>query len=152
MYFCFSQYEDDDGDRVLLATDSDLVAAISHARLVGQKVMVLACVDFAVWIFIYIYIYILFWIIRQLQWGKGDLNHGSFLWKHQEVPIELIRLLVTLLFGTDPFAFEFVDFSMENELTSIKYQCSMPLFYCLIHFLSLSFHLAFQCLEVLSLL
>lgn len=32
-------YEDDDGDRVLLATDSDLVAAISHARLVGQKVL-----------------------------------------------------------------------------------------------------------------
>ncbi|KAL4632731.1 CBS domain-containing protein CBSCBSPB3-like isoform X1 [Castanea sativa] len=32
-------YEDDDGDRVLLATDSDLVAAISHARSVGQKVL-----------------------------------------------------------------------------------------------------------------
>ncbi|XP_059431999.1 CBS domain-containing protein CBSCBSPB3 [Corylus avellana] len=32
-------YEDDDGDRVLLATDADLVAAISHARSAGQKVL-----------------------------------------------------------------------------------------------------------------
>ncbi|KAM4114201.1 hypothetical protein ACJW30_04G051900 [Castanea mollissima] len=29
----------EDGDRVLLATDSDLVAASSHARSVGQKVL-----------------------------------------------------------------------------------------------------------------
>lgn len=32
-------YEDDEGDRVVLATDSDLVAAISHARLSGWKVL-----------------------------------------------------------------------------------------------------------------
>ncbi|GMY12579.1 CBS domain-containing protein CBSCBSPB3 isoform X2 [Fagus crenata] len=32
-------YEDDDGDRVLLATDGDLIAAVSHARSVGQKVL-----------------------------------------------------------------------------------------------------------------
>ncbi|KAJ8426705.1 hypothetical protein Cgig2_020692 [Carnegiea gigantea] len=30
-------YEDEDGDRVVLATDSDLVAAIDHARLAGWK-------------------------------------------------------------------------------------------------------------------
>ncbi|OVA11466.1 Phox/Bem1p [Macleaya cordata] len=32
-------YEDDEGDKVLLSTDSDLVGAISHARLVGLKVL-----------------------------------------------------------------------------------------------------------------
>lgn len=46
----FFQYDDDDGDRVLLASDSDLVAAVSHSRSAGQKVMVLACVGFVCWI------------------------------------------------------------------------------------------------------
>ncbi|KAF8377058.1 hypothetical protein HHK36_030431 [Tetracentron sinense] len=32
-------YEDDEGDKVLLATDSDLIGAVSHARLVGLKVL-----------------------------------------------------------------------------------------------------------------
>lgn len=32
-------YEDDEGDKVLLATDADLVGAISHARSVGLKVL-----------------------------------------------------------------------------------------------------------------
>ncbi|KAL6219721.1 hypothetical protein ACLB2K_007480 [Fragaria x ananassa] len=32
-------YEDDEGDRVLLASDDDLVSAVSHARAVGQKVL-----------------------------------------------------------------------------------------------------------------
>eukprot|EP00250_Pteridium_aquilinum_P010447 c19394_g1_i2 orf=514-2202(-) len=32
-------YEDDEGDRVVLATDNDLVAAISHARSSGWKVL-----------------------------------------------------------------------------------------------------------------
>lgn len=32
------QYEDDEGDKVLLATDSDLVAAVNYARLAGLKV------------------------------------------------------------------------------------------------------------------
>ncbi|XP_073038658.1 CBS domain-containing protein CBSCBSPB3-like [Primulina eburnea] len=38
----FSQplYEDDEGDKVLLMTDSDLVSAVSHARSVGLKVLV----------------------------------------------------------------------------------------------------------------
>ena len=31
-------YDDDEGDRVLLATDGDLVAAIEHARSAGWKV------------------------------------------------------------------------------------------------------------------
>ncbi|XP_075473758.1 CBS domain-containing protein CBSCBSPB3-like isoform X2 [Primulina tabacum] len=37
----FSQllYEDDEGDKVLLMTDSDLVSAVSHARSVGLKVL-----------------------------------------------------------------------------------------------------------------
>lgn len=33
------QYEDEDGDKVVLATDSDLAAAVDHARLSGWKVM-----------------------------------------------------------------------------------------------------------------
>ena len=33
-------YEDDEGDKVLLATDSDLVAAVNYARLAGLKVRV----------------------------------------------------------------------------------------------------------------
>ena len=37
-YNCFEQYDDDEGDRVLLATDGDLVAAIEHARSAGWKV------------------------------------------------------------------------------------------------------------------
>ncbi|KAH8502733.1 hypothetical protein H0E87_014146 [Populus deltoides] len=32
-------YEDDDGDKVLLATDGDLIGAVSHARSVGLKVL-----------------------------------------------------------------------------------------------------------------
>ncbi|THG05376.1 hypothetical protein TEA_029563 [Camellia sinensis var. sinensis] len=32
-------YEDDEGDRVLLTTDGDLVSAVSHARSVGLKVV-----------------------------------------------------------------------------------------------------------------
>lgn len=32
-------YEDDEGDKVLLATDSDLVAAVNHARIAGWKVL-----------------------------------------------------------------------------------------------------------------
>lgn len=32
-------YEDDEGDRVLVATDSDLVGAVNHARLAGWKVL-----------------------------------------------------------------------------------------------------------------
>ncbi|BFG19664.1 hypothetical protein CerSpe_059380 [Prunus speciosa] len=32
-------FEDDEGDRVLLATDDDLVSAVSHARGVGLKVL-----------------------------------------------------------------------------------------------------------------
>lgn len=32
-------YNDDEGDRVLLATDADLVAAIEHARSAGWKVL-----------------------------------------------------------------------------------------------------------------
>lgn len=32
-------YDDDEGDRVLLATDGDLVAAIEHARSAGWKVL-----------------------------------------------------------------------------------------------------------------
>ena len=32
------QYVDDEGDKVLLATDSDLVAAVNFARINGWKV------------------------------------------------------------------------------------------------------------------
>lgn len=32
-------YEDDEGDKVLLTTDGDLVGAVAHARSVGQKVL-----------------------------------------------------------------------------------------------------------------
>lgn len=32
-------YEDDEGDRVLLATDGDLIGAVSHGRALGQKVL-----------------------------------------------------------------------------------------------------------------
>ncbi|GAV65931.1 PB1 domain-containing protein [Cephalotus follicularis] len=32
-------YEDDEGDKVLLASDTDLIGAISHARSVGLKVL-----------------------------------------------------------------------------------------------------------------
>lgn len=32
------QYEDDEGDRVLLTADGDLVGAVSHARSLGLKV------------------------------------------------------------------------------------------------------------------
>lgn len=38
IYYIF-QYEDDEGDKVLLATDADLIGAIGHARTVGQKVI-----------------------------------------------------------------------------------------------------------------
>lgn len=36
--FNLLQYEDDEGDRVLLATDGDLIGAVSHGRALGQKV------------------------------------------------------------------------------------------------------------------
>ncbi|GAB4855738.1 CBS domain-containing protein cbscbspb3 [Ancistrocladus abbreviatus] len=39
-------YEDDEGDKVLLTSDSDLAAAVAHARSVGQKVLRLH-LDFA---------------------------------------------------------------------------------------------------------
>lgn len=32
------QYEDDEGDKVLISTDSDLADAVSHARVAGWKV------------------------------------------------------------------------------------------------------------------
>uniref|UniRef100_A0A803PI68 CBS domain-containing protein CBSCBSPB3 n=1 Tax=Cannabis sativa TaxID=3483 RepID=A0A803PI68_CANSA len=32
-------YEDDEGDKVLLATDNDLISAVSHARSIGLKVL-----------------------------------------------------------------------------------------------------------------
>ncbi|KAJ0976895.1 hypothetical protein J5N97_012369 [Dioscorea zingiberensis] len=32
-------YEDDEGDKVLLATDSDLIGAVNHARVAGWKVL-----------------------------------------------------------------------------------------------------------------
>ncbi|XP_019051506.1 PREDICTED: CBS domain-containing protein CBSCBSPB3-like isoform X2 [Nelumbo nucifera] len=32
-------YEDDEGDKVLLSTDSDLIGAVSHARSIGLKVL-----------------------------------------------------------------------------------------------------------------
>ena len=35
------QYLDDEGDRVLLATDNDLVGAVNHAKLAGWKVFLL---------------------------------------------------------------------------------------------------------------
>ena len=35
---CFVQYEDDEDDKVLLTTDSDLVGAVYHARFAGWKV------------------------------------------------------------------------------------------------------------------
>lgn len=35
------QYMDDEGDRVLLSTDSDLVGAVNHAKLAGWKVFFL---------------------------------------------------------------------------------------------------------------
>lgn len=31
------QYEDEDGDKVILASDSDLAEAVDHARLAGWK-------------------------------------------------------------------------------------------------------------------
>lgn len=34
------QYNDDEGDRVILTTDSDLTAAIEHAKSAGWKVTV----------------------------------------------------------------------------------------------------------------
>ena len=33
------QYEDDEGDKVLLSTDSDLINAVNHARSIGLKVI-----------------------------------------------------------------------------------------------------------------
>lgn len=38
LFMFLLQYEDDEGDKVLLTTDSDLVGAISHARSLGLKV------------------------------------------------------------------------------------------------------------------
>lgn len=31
------QYEDEDGDKVVLASDDDLAAAVDHARMAGWK-------------------------------------------------------------------------------------------------------------------
>ncbi|THU44663.1 hypothetical protein C4D60_Mb02t09740 [Musa balbisiana] len=36
---CLVQYEDDEGDRVLLITDNDVVGAVNHARSAGWKVL-----------------------------------------------------------------------------------------------------------------
>ncbi|KAF5203958.1 Cbs domain-containing protein cbscbspb3 [Thalictrum thalictroides] len=38
-------YEDDEGDKVILATDSDLIGAVSHARSIGLKVLRLHLYD-----------------------------------------------------------------------------------------------------------
>ena len=35
------QYVDDEGDKVLLATDTDLVAAVNFARISGWKVSII---------------------------------------------------------------------------------------------------------------
>lgn len=37
--FCL-QYEDEDHDKVVLASDSDLAAAVDHARMAGLKVYI----------------------------------------------------------------------------------------------------------------
>ncbi|CAI9108771.1 OLC1v1008455C1 [Oldenlandia corymbosa var. corymbosa] len=42
-------YEDDEGDKVLLSTDGDLIGAVSHARSVGLKV----CILFVLLMFLY---------------------------------------------------------------------------------------------------
>lgn len=43
--FCFFyQYEDDEGDKVVLATDGDLSGAVNHARSIGLKVVNLVIV------------------------------------------------------------------------------------------------------------
>jgi uncharacterized LabA/DUF88 family protein len=34
-----SQYEDEDHDKVILSSDSDLTAAVDHARQIGWKVI-----------------------------------------------------------------------------------------------------------------
>ena len=36
------QYEDEDGDKVVLASDDDLAAAVDHARLAGWKARMLS--------------------------------------------------------------------------------------------------------------
>lgn len=48
----YFQYEDDEGDKVLLATDGDLLGAVSHARSVGLKVIYIGFVCHGFWIFI----------------------------------------------------------------------------------------------------
>jgi len=45
LYFPF-QYEDEDHDKVVLASDSDLATAVDHARTAGLKVW---CVYLQVW-------------------------------------------------------------------------------------------------------
>lgn len=39
IFLTIFQYEDDEGDKVLLATDSDLISAVTHARSIGLKVL-----------------------------------------------------------------------------------------------------------------
>lgn len=39
--FVHMQYVDDEGDKVLLATDTDLVAAVNFARISGWKVSII---------------------------------------------------------------------------------------------------------------
>lgn len=36
--FCVVQYEDEDNDKVILASDGDLVAAVEHAKSIDWKV------------------------------------------------------------------------------------------------------------------
>ena len=45
------QYEDEDRDKVLIASDVDLVAAIDHARAAGLKVISLTCFLILLWYF-----------------------------------------------------------------------------------------------------
>ena len=39
------QYDDDEGDRVLLTTDSDLAGAVIHAKSSGLKVFLFSDLD-----------------------------------------------------------------------------------------------------------
>lgn len=64
----FPQYEDDEGDKVLLATDADLVGAIGHARSVGLKVMDRPCFN----TFMYIYILSLCLWFTKMTLGWND--------------------------------------------------------------------------------
>lgn len=50
--YTYFQYEDDEGDKILLATDGDLHGAVNHARSIGRKVIFVAFVCHTYWIFI----------------------------------------------------------------------------------------------------